>query len=197
MSRERSVGRRPWNSRPAHRVRRAAAVARERGGSAGGPPVRGHREGRFVTPGGGRLTAVETTGHHWITLDHPGCDAQTTLAKDQASKRLALAAEASCLLAGCTRSARFAPGNVYRSFQFLYGSIDRRAFVRALLTIEVGDHGPVDRLEASAIAAAGPPAAIVDHLDATAAVGVAVRADEAHSVQPGPGGWQALGQAPD
>ncbi|WP_370105679.1 IS21 family transposase [Streptacidiphilus sp. BW17] len=37
--------------------------------------------------------------------------------------------------------------------------------------------------------------AIVDHLDANAAVGVTVRADEAHSVQPGTGGWQALEQS--
>lgn len=36
--------------------------------------------------------------------------------------------------------------------------------------------------------------AIIDHLDAAASVGITVRADEAHSVQPGTGGWQALGQ---
>jgi hypothetical protein len=35
---------------------------------------------------------------------------------------------------------------------------------------------------------------ILDHLAASKPAGELVRADEAHSVQPGTGGWQALGQ---
>ncbi|MFC5644992.1 DUF6420 family protein [Kitasatospora cinereorecta] len=112
--------------------------------------------GRYITPGGGRLTVVEEPGHHWITLDHLGCDAQTTPEKHEAFKRLALAAEAHCLLAGCRHEARFAASSIRRTFEVRNGTIELRVFVRALLAIELGDHTPVDRLTAAATAAAGP-----------------------------------------
>ncbi|MEV8100733.1 DUF6420 family protein [Kitasatospora sp. NPDC085879] len=103
--------------------------------------------GRSVTPGGGRLTVEEDAGHHRITLDHLGCDAQTIEAKHEAFKQLALAAEAHCATG---------PGNPYRGFEFPRGTIEPRVFVRALLAVELGDHTPLDRLTAAATAAAGP-----------------------------------------
>lgn len=112
--------------------------------------------GRFVTPGGGRLTIEESSGHHRITLDHLGCDAQTTPVKHGAFKRLALAAEAHCLLAGCRHPARFAPDNAFRMFEFPHRTIELRTFVRALLAVELGDHSPLELLAAAATAAAGP-----------------------------------------
>ncbi|WP_431675981.1 DUF6420 family protein [Kitasatospora sp. KL5] len=112
--------------------------------------------GRSVTPGGGRLTVEEDAGHHRITLDHLGCDAQTTEAKHEAFKQLALAAEAHCLLAGHRHPARFSPGSPYLGYEFPLGTIAPRVFVRALLAIELGDHTPLDRLTAAATQAAGP-----------------------------------------
>ncbi|WP_344589044.1 DUF6420 family protein, partial [Kitasatospora paracochleata] len=111
--------------------------------------------GRFITPGGGRLTVEDGAGHHRITLDHLGCDAQATPEKHEAFKRLALAAEAHCLLARCRHEARFAPGNIYRGFEVRHGTIALRMFVRALLAIELGDHTLLDRLTAAATAAGG------------------------------------------
>ena len=103
--------------------------------------------GRYITPGGGRLTIEKTTGaHHRITLDHLGCDAQTTADKEDAFKRLALAAEGQCVLAGCKHSARFSIGNVYRCFQARTDWTTATAFVRALLAIELGDFRPADTL---------------------------------------------------
>ncbi|MFE4931230.1 DUF6420 family protein [Streptomyces sp. NPDC056647] len=49
--------------------------------------------GRYVTPGGGRLTIKEAGAHIRITLDHLGCPAQLTKEKNAAFKRLGLAAE--------------------------------------------------------------------------------------------------------
>ncbi|WP_234019146.1 DUF6420 family protein [Streptomyces sp. Tu6071] len=68
-----------------------------------------------------------------VTLDHLGCDAQTAPPKEEAFKRLALAAEGRCVLAGCTRRPRYSFDNVYRTF------VARTAFVRSLLAIELGD----------------------------------------------------------
>ncbi|MFH9390339.1 DUF6420 family protein [Streptomyces albidoflavus] len=102
--------------------------------------------GRYITPGGGRLTIETSTAHHHITLDHLGCDAQTTLPKEEAFKRLALASEGRCVLAGCTHRARYSIGNVYRTFQARTDWITPTAFVRALLAIELGDFDPTDAL---------------------------------------------------
>ncbi|GGS09410.1 hypothetical protein GCM10010236_74850 [Streptomyces eurythermus] len=60
--------------------------------------------GRYVTPGGGRLTirkAAKNAAHLRITLDHLGCPAQCTEEKNAAFKRLALAAEGYCVQAKC------------------------------------------------------------------------------------------------
>ncbi|MGX1727995.1 DUF6420 family protein [Streptomyces diastaticus] len=102
--------------------------------------------GRYITPGGGRLTIETSTAHHHITLDHLGCDAQTTPPKEEAFKRLALASEGKCVLAGCAHRARYSIGNVYRTFQARTDWITLTAFVRALLAIELGDFGPADAL---------------------------------------------------
>ncbi|MGW0335511.1 DUF6420 family protein [Streptomyces sp. NPDC003011] len=115
--------------------------------------------GRYITPGGGRLTIEATGTHHRITLDHLGCDAQLTQEKDEAFKRLALAAEGRCLEAGCRHRARYS-ASVYRCFEVLTDRIELTAFVRALLAVELGDTGPVDRLVAETAAVVGdsPPA---------------------------------------
>ncbi|MEU9595034.1 DUF6420 family protein [Streptomyces sp. NPDC048193] len=113
--------------------------------------------GRYITPGGGRLTIETTTAHHQITLDHLGCDAQTTEPKEAAFKQLALAAEGRCLQAGCKHDARFSVGNVYRGFQVRRGSIELPAFVRALLAVELGDFGPAARLFGETSSSAGDP----------------------------------------
>ncbi|MFE4177125.1 DUF6420 family protein [Streptomyces sp. NPDC056909] len=112
--------------------------------------------GRYLTPGGGRLTVEKSTTHHRITLDHLGCDAQTTAGKEDAFKRLALAAEGQCVLAGCTHDARFSIGNVYRCFQARTDWITATTFVRALLAIELGDFGPADTLAAKTNVDVGP-----------------------------------------
>ncbi|MGW0512405.1 DUF6420 family protein [Streptomyces olivaceoviridis] len=112
-------------------------------------------DGRYVTPGGGRLT-VRTDGKHLqITLDHLGCPAQLTPEKTALFERLGLAAEGHCLHAGCRHHAA-AAGAVLRSFQLRTGSIDLTAFVRATLAIELGDERPVDMLLKDAEALAGP-----------------------------------------
>ena len=61
--------------------------------------------GRYITPGSGQLAIEKATGaHHRITLDHLGCDAQTTADKEDAFKRLALAAEGQSSWPAATRS---------------------------------------------------------------------------------------------
>jgi hypothetical protein len=112
--------------------------------------------GRYVTPGGGRLTIEKVGVHHRITLDHLGCDAQTTAAKEEAFKRLALAAEGQCLLAGCAHRPRYVV-NVYRCFLARTDRMPPVPFVRALLAIELGDFGPTDALAARTTAEVGPP----------------------------------------
>ncbi|MGW2748947.1 DUF6420 family protein [Streptomyces sp. NPDC001450] len=113
--------------------------------------------GRYITPGGGRLTIEETTAHYRITLDHLGCDAQTTEPKETAFKQVALAAEGHCLQEGCKHHARFSSGNVYRCFEVRRGSIELSAFVRALLAIELGDFRPASQLAGETAAAVGDP----------------------------------------
>jgi hypothetical protein len=113
--------------------------------------------GRYLTPGGGRLTIESAGSHHQITLDHLGCDAQKAIDKENAFKRLALAAEGQCILAGCKHSARFSIGNVYRCFQARTDWITATAFVRALLAIELGDFRPTDALAAKTTADIGHP----------------------------------------
>ncbi|MEU7206081.1 DUF6420 family protein [Streptomyces sp. NPDC045470] len=111
--------------------------------------------GRYVTPGGGRLTVREAGAHRQITLDHLGCPAQLTEEKNAVFRRLGLAAEGHCLHAGCRHRAADA-GAVFRSFQLRAGSIGLTVFVRAALAVELGDYSPVDRLLQEAEALAGP-----------------------------------------
>ncbi|MEJ8640564.1 DUF6420 family protein [Streptomyces sp. MS1.HAVA.3] len=111
--------------------------------------------GRCLTPGGGRLTIGSSGRHCRITLDHLGCPAQDTEEKGEAFRRLALAAEGHCLLAGCRHEAAH-QGGILRSFEFPAGSIETTAFVRALLAVELGDGGPAGRLLEEAEALAGP-----------------------------------------
>ena len=113
--------------------------------------------GRYVTPGGGRLTIrpPEKPGHIRISLDHLGCPAQLTEEKNAAFKRLALAAEGHCVHAGCRHHAAYG-GGVLRSFEVRDGSITLTAFVRAALAVELGDFGPADRLLQESEALAGP-----------------------------------------
>ncbi|MFB8241027.1 DUF6420 family protein [Kitasatospora purpeofusca] len=98
--------------------------------------------GRAVTPGGGRLTLESDAVHHRVTLDHLGCEAQTTEEKNAAFRRIARGAEAHCLLAGCTHPARHADDNVYRLFEVPLGALEPTAFVRMILAVELGDFGP-------------------------------------------------------
>lgn len=111
--------------------------------------------GRYLTPAGGRLTIKKATAHHTITLDHLGCDAQTTDPKEDAFKRLALAAEGQCLRAGCKHRPRFAIGSVLRCFDVRTEAIAPVTFIRALLAIELGDFGPADALAAKTSADVG------------------------------------------
>ncbi|KWT63538.1 hypothetical protein ADL21_02365 [Streptomyces albus subsp. albus] len=111
--------------------------------------------GRYVTPGGGRLTVRQAGAHHQITLDHLGCPAQLTEEKNAVFRQLGLAAEGHCLHAGCRHHAADA-GAVFRSFQLRTGSIGLTAFVRAALAVELGDNGPVDRLLQETEALVGP-----------------------------------------
>ncbi|MEU9922092.1 DUF6420 family protein [Streptomyces griseoluteus] len=113
--------------------------------------------GRYITPGGGRLTIrpAEMGAHIRITLDHLGCPAQLTDEKNAAFKRLALAAEGYCVQAGCQHRAAYADG-VLRIFEVRNGSIALSAFVRAALAVELGDFTPPDRLLQSTEALAGP-----------------------------------------
>ncbi|MFI1067886.1 DUF6420 family protein [Streptomyces spororaveus] len=111
--------------------------------------------GRCLTPGGGRLTVGSSGRHCRITLDHLGCSAQDTEEKGEAFRRLALAGEGHCLLAGCRHQAAH-QGGLLRSFEFPAGSIETTAFVRALLAVELGDDGPASRLLQEAEALAGP-----------------------------------------
>ncbi|MGW1544420.1 DUF6420 family protein [Streptomyces sp. NPDC002309] len=118
------------------------------------PPV---TPGRYVTPGGGRLTIhpPEKSAHIRITLDHLGCPAQLTDEKNAAFKRLALAAEGHCVHAGCRHRAAYADG-VLRIFEVCNGSVALAAFVRAALAVELGDFAPVDRLWRESEELAGP-----------------------------------------
>jgi hypothetical protein len=103
--------------------------------------------GRYVTPGGGRLTIrkAEKSAHLRITLDHFGCPAQCTPEKDAAFRRLALAAEGHCVHAKCRHRPAFGDG-VLRSFEVRTGSIPLAEFVRAALAVELGDPSIADRL---------------------------------------------------
>ncbi|TVZ90546.1 DUF6420 family protein [Streptomyces sp. BK340] len=113
--------------------------------------------GRYLTPGGGRLTIrpTEMRAHIRITLDHLGCPAQLTDEKNNAFKRLALAAEGYCVQARCRHRAAHADG-VLRIFEVRTGSIPLAAFVRAALAVELGDFTPTDRLLQETEALAGP-----------------------------------------
>lgn len=113
--------------------------------------------GRYLTPGGGRLTIrpTEMRAHIRITLDHLGRPAQVTDEKNTAFKRLALAAEGYCVQARCRHRVAYADG-VFRIFEVRNGSIARTAFVRAMLAIELGDFAPADRLVQEAEALTGP-----------------------------------------
>lgn len=113
--------------------------------------------GRYITPGGGRLTIrpAEMGAHIRITLDHLGCAAQLTDEKNAAFKRLALAAEGYCVQAGCRHHAAYADA-VLRIFEVRNGSIALAAFVRAALAVELGDFTPTDRLLQETEALAGP-----------------------------------------
>ncbi|MDC2960423.1 DUF6420 family protein [Streptomyces gilvifuscus] len=113
--------------------------------------------GRYVTPGGGRLTIrpAEMRAHVRITLDHLGCPAQLTDEKNTAFKRLALAAEGYCVQSGCQHRPAYADG-VYRIFEVRNASIALAAFVRAALAVELGDFAPADRLVQETEALAGP-----------------------------------------
>jgi hypothetical protein len=107
------------------------------------------KAGRYLTPGGGRLTIRTTAAHHRVTVDHLGCPAQATPEKERAFKELALAAEGRCLLAGCRHRALFCEGNVYRCFEVRRRTIELPAFVRALLAVELGDFAPTAALAAA------------------------------------------------
>uniref|UniRef100_UPI002F91BD0D DUF6420 family protein n=1 Tax=Streptomyces virginiae TaxID=1961 RepID=UPI002F91BD0D len=111
--------------------------------------------GRYLTPGGGRLTIQESGAHFEIKLDHLGCPAQLTETKNATFKRLGLAAEGHCLHAGCRHRATDTE-TVLRTFRLRNDSIDLNAFVRALLAIELGDSHPTDRLLTETEALAGP-----------------------------------------
>ncbi|MGW0672286.1 DUF6420 family protein [Streptomyces sp. NPDC002746] len=111
--------------------------------------------GRYVTPGGGRLTVRKDGKHLQITLDNLGCPAQFTTEKTVLFERLGLAAEGHCFHAGCRHHVS-AAGAVLRSFALRAGGIDLTAFVRAALAIELGDERPVDRLLKDVEALAGP-----------------------------------------
>ncbi|SDM69885.1 hypothetical protein SAMN05444921_11233 [Streptomyces wuyuanensis] len=113
--------------------------------------------GRYLTPGGGRLTIrpAEMRAHVRITLDHLGCPAQFTDEKNAAFKRLALAAEGYCVQARCRHSAAYADG-VFRIFEVRNESIALATFVRAALAVELGDFTLADRLVQEAEALAGP-----------------------------------------
>ncbi|CAM5671267.1 MULTISPECIES: DUF6420 family protein [Streptomyces] len=122
--------------------------------------------GRYVTPGGGRLTIRKSetnSAHLRITLDHLGCPAQCTPQKDNAFRRLALAAEGYCVHAGCRHRPAFSDG-VMRCFEVRTSSIPLPAFVRAVLAIELGDLAPAGRLVEEAQARFGPvrPAEALD-----------------------------------
>lgn len=114
--------------------------------------------GRYVTPGGGRLTirkAAKNAAHLRLTLDHLGCPAQCTEEKDAVYRRLALAAEGYCVAAGCRHHPAFSDG-VLRCFEVRAGSIPLDAFVRAVLAVELGDLSPADRIVEEAEARFGP-----------------------------------------
>ncbi|MFD5110458.1 DUF6420 family protein [Streptomyces cinereoruber] len=114
--------------------------------------------GRYVTPGGGRLTirkAEKNAAHLRITLDHLGCPAQCTPEKDTAFRRLALAVEGYCVHAGCRHRPAFSDG-VLRCFEVRNGAVTLAVFVRAVLAIELGDLIPAGRIVEESEARFGP-----------------------------------------
>jgi hypothetical protein len=114
--------------------------------------------GRYVTPGGGRLTirkAEKNAAHLRITLDHLGCPAQCTPEKNGAFRRLALAVEGYCVHAGCRHRPAFSDG-VLRCFEVRKGAVTLTVFVRAVLAIELGDLIPAGRIVEESEARFGP-----------------------------------------
>lgn len=114
--------------------------------------------GRYVTPGGGRLTipkAAKNAAHLRFTLDHLGCPAQCTPEKDAAFRRLALAVEGYCVDAGCRHRPAFSAG-VLRCFEVRNGAVSLTAFVRAVLAVELGDLIPAGRIVEASEARFGP-----------------------------------------
>ncbi|GGY71346.1 hypothetical protein GCM10010363_60790 [Streptomyces omiyaensis] len=114
--------------------------------------------GRYITPGGGRLTirkAEKNAVHLRITLDHLGCPAQCTEEKNTAFRRLALAAEGYCVAAGCRHHPAFSDG-VLRCFEVRTGVVPLAVFVRAVLAVELGDLSLAGRLVEEAEARFGP-----------------------------------------
>ncbi|MFF8444170.1 DUF6420 family protein [Streptomyces californicus] len=104
--------------------------------------------GRFITPGGGRLTIGKAEGHaaHLrVTLDRLGCPAQCVEEKDVAFRRLAPAVEGYCVHAGRRHRAVFMDG-VFRHFELRDGAVSLAAFVRVVLAIELEDLVPADRI---------------------------------------------------
>ncbi|MFE4658242.1 DUF6420 family protein [Streptomyces hydrogenans] len=113
--------------------------------------------GRYITPGGGRLTTEKTTRHYRIRLDHLGCPAQDTEEKNSAYRNLALAAEGHCLKARCQHAPSYQDG-VYRMFDVrLDSGITLPAFIRAVLAIELGDFRPAEIIAADTAKLMGPP----------------------------------------
>ncbi|MFD3883156.1 DUF6420 family protein [Streptomyces microflavus] len=113
--------------------------------------------GRYITPGGGRLTIrkAEKNAHLRIRLDHLGCPAQCTPEKNAAFRRLALAAEGYCVHARCRHRPAFSDG-VLRCFEVRNGTVPLASFVRAVLAIELGDFIPAGRIMKESEARFGP-----------------------------------------
>ncbi|MGW1037849.1 DUF6420 family protein [Streptomyces antibioticus] len=114
--------------------------------------------GRYITPGGGRLTirkAETRAAHLRITLDHLNCPLQLTAEKNTEFKRLAFASEGYCVHAGCRHHAAFSSG-VLRCFEVRTDAIPLTPFVRAVLGIELGDLAPASRIVKEAEARFGP-----------------------------------------
>ncbi|MFH9742616.1 DUF6420 family protein [Streptomyces roseolus] len=114
--------------------------------------------GRYITPGGGRLTirkAEKNAAHLRFTLDHLGCPVQCTEEKNTAFRRLALAAEGYCVAAGCRHHPAFSDG-VLRCFEARTSTVPLAVFVRTVLAVELGDRSLADRLVEEAKARFGP-----------------------------------------
>ncbi|MEV6250703.1 DUF6420 family protein [Streptomyces sp. NPDC051742] len=112
--------------------------------------------GRYITPGGGRLTIEKTSRHYRIRLDHLGCPAQDAEEKNRTFKRLALATEGHCLKAGCRHDPSYQDG-IYRMFDLrLDSGISLAAFIRAVLAVELGNFRPAEALVAGTEELVGP-----------------------------------------